>query len=382
MCSVLGLLWLCGPAAAGRPKAPPAPDEDRDEADMEAIKAALREQTPPGTGRPPPPSPGLPMLVRIYEALPSFSGAAELRLGYRRPDATPGPGNAVSAELGLDKALDPYLRLSAYATIDRQGAGLLEARAATLFLPRVRIEAGLLLHRFGRVHARHPHELLLTAPPLLLGRVFADAWPRGRLGGEASFLLPLPWYCELSAAALEHPLPAGIVPAPADAWTPLDLLYVLTLKQAARLPRGGSVALGLSGAFFANATGRGNRTDVYGVDFMFRLGPLHLEGEWAWRRRQVPGALFDDVTGYAEAAAAPRGVLLLAARYEYGSGSGAPDEAEFLQDRHRLAAGAALQPSRFARVRLDGLVDFLPAGPGYGGYLTLHLFLGTHRTLD
>src|SRR5581483_4722687 len=200
---------------------PPAPDDERDEQEMIEIKAALQADqgqrlqragsqramlagtTASGAiagGWPaalsPAPEGGL---ARRDALLPDLALVGDLLAGY---SSASGIAFGGAVEIALAKAFDRHVQLDASATADQRSAGLLEVYATTLSLPfRLQLRGGLFLHRFGLHNAWHRHAWVLIEQPLALGRAFGELGGRG-LGVEASWLLPLPWSVELSAAAL------------------------------------------------------------------------------------------------------------------------------------------------------------------------------------
>src|SRR5262249_39154721 len=129
------LLVLARAALAG----PPPPDDDVDEQEMQKIKVALREdqrqrQPPPGTQPAGPP----PVLAGLYDLLPEVDLVGEMGLSYGGlPDAAEVPagiGFSADVELGVSKAIEPYFRVEAYATLTPRAVALLEAYATTLGL--------------------------------------------------------------------------------------------------------------------------------------------------------------------------------------------------------------------------------------------------------
>lgn len=153
--------------------------------------------------------------------------------------------------------------------------------------------------KFGRLNNTHPHSWSFLDQPLVNGKFFGGESSRG-LGGELSWLSPLPWFVELIGSATmaageccarsfyggQDPGVEGID----------DLLYTTALKQF--FPLGSEVSLlwGLSGQFGPNPTGLGNRTEIYGTDIFLRWRPVDsmnrmavsLQAELMLRRRQIP----------------------------------------------------------------------------------------------
>jgi hypothetical protein len=369
-------------------------------------------------------------LSAIAELLPDVSLVGAFLLDYEHPLALAGAGSGgtsgtgvstgESVEIGVDKTVDRYFRLSAYPVIGNTGASLLEGYATTLGLPwHLQVQAGYFLHHFGLVNAVHTHAYAFADRPLLTSRIFGADGGKG-LGLQASYVFPLPFFAELAGAALDA---HGATTARSfygnssegNPPGPQDLLYVLTLKQHHGLPAQFLLSFGLSAAFGPNPTGRGNRTEVYGADLLLSHEgglPLSLLSEWALRRWQVPGQVMQDLTGYAELRVGLWAARLhLAARYQFASGTSgdplhltAPTGAA---DRHVVELALLFQPTGWSLLRLQGALDLDglggkgpdagllpgdllpgsggatgsggPSGPGYSVMLGLQLAIGAGR---
>jgi hypothetical protein len=146
--------------------------------------------------------------------------------------------------------------------------------------------------------------------PFAIGRVFGGEGNRG-LGVEASWLAPLPWSVEIFASATDS---AGEATARSffgaedlGLVTPLDLQLTVAVKQFFPLGEDWSLLWGLSAATGPNPTGHRNHSDVWGTDLYLKWRPMRggryaivsLQTEWFYRRREVPGDLLQDLSGYA-----------------------------------------------------------------------------------
>jgi hypothetical protein len=308
-------------------------------------------------------------------ALAAFSTDQPLQGGAHDPRKN--GFNLQQLELSLSKAVDPYFRFDAHLVFSQFGVEVEEAYATTLALPwNFQVRAGQLLTRLGRINPTHPHAWDFVDQPLALGRLFGGEGNRG-LGLELSYLAPLPWYVEvlggLTDAAGEATARSFLGGEDLGVRSPLDLQATVAARQFFPLSENLSLAWGLSGAFGPNATGHGNRTDVYATDLYLKFRPitygshtvLSLQAEWFYRRRQIPGDVLDDLNGYAYVfwRFAPRWAT--AVRYEHGSPArdraGAtgrdPLDPAWTDHRHRVSASFTFWPTEFSRLRLQGSAD-------------------------
>jgi hypothetical protein len=302
-------------------------------------------------------------------------------------------------ELAVSSAVDPYFRLDGHLVVGPAGVDLEELYGTTTALPaRLQARFGKIASRFGRINALHPHQWNFADQPFALGRVFGGEGNRA-LGVELSWLAPLPWWIELSLAAMDasgeqsarsfldgdNPVLRG----------PEDLLYVTAVKQLFPLTDDWSLLWGLSGAFGPNNSRLDARTDLFGTDIQLELRPVgsersaivSLQTEVFYRRRQIPPDLVWDVSTHTELFWRFAQRWGAAARYEYGSppfveGGGTPldplDPA-WSDSRHRLSASFSHRPSELSRLRLQGSRD-LPgwANPIWAVFLSAELAVGAH----
>jgi len=336
--------------------------------------------------------------VILDTALAYFSEDENLQTGGHDPKAT--GFNLQQLELALGAAVDPYFRFDGNLVFSQFGVELEEAYGTTLGLPaRLQARFGQFLHRFGRINSTHLHAWNFVDQPFALGRVFGGEGGRG-LGVELSWLAPLPWYAEVVGTAM---LAYGVGSArsfygdadlPVDG--PADLLYVTALEQFFPLNDDWSCLWGLSAALGPNATGRDNRTDVYGTDLYLKYRPVTRESQQAvawqtevfYRRRQIPDQLLEDVSLYSELTVQLTKRWAVAGRYEFGSpavGLGGekgldPLDPEWVAERQRVALNATFWPSEFSRLRLQGSYD----APGWldrgvwATFLAVELVAGAH----
>jgi hypothetical protein len=329
-------------------------------------------------------------------ALAAFSRDEQHQTGAHDPVAN--GFNLQALELSLGAAVDPYFRFDSHIVFALFGVEVEEAYATTLDLGwRSQARVGQFLTRFGRQNATHPHSWDFVDQPLALGRVFGGEGNRG-LGLELSYLAPLPWSVELvgsvTGATGEGTARSFYGAEDLGVEDPRDLLAVVAVKQFFELSADWSLALGTSFATGPNASGRENRSEVYGADLYLKFRPLvndsetsvALQSEWLYRRRQVPEDVLADVTGYAQLVYHFTRRWSTAARYEYGSATydndGAvavdPLDPEWTQGRTRVSANLTHAPTEFSRFRLQGSRDVGLGQAVWAAFLAAEFVIGAH----
>lgn len=315
-------------------------------------------------------------------------------------DPTANGFNLQQLELSVGKPVDPFFRFDANIVFSLYGVEIEEVYATTLGLPaRTQLRAGQLLTRFGRGNPTHPHAWDFADQPFPIGRVFGGEGNRG-LGVEGSILVPTPWFAELivseTGAAGESTARSFYGADDQGVETPADLQSTVALKQF--FPIGDDLSLnwGLSFAGGPNPSGRGNRSEVYGSDLYLKYRPISrgastyasLTSEWFLRRRQLPGDVLQDLSGYTQLAWKFSQRWGLSARHEIGlpatgeDGEIAADnlDPEWTDTRQRVSAATTFWPSEFSRVRLQGSANmpgWMPV-PEYAAFLTFEFAVGAH----
>lgn len=331
-------------------------------------------------------------------AVAHFSEDENFQTGAHDPTKT--GMNLQQFEMSLRAAVDPYLRFDGSLVFSELGVELEEAYGTTLGLPaRLQARFGQFLHRFGRLNATHLHAWDFVDQPFAVGRVFGSEGGRG-LGLELSWLSPLPWYAELVATVMhadgEGTARSFYADEDFEIEGPADLLYVTALEQFFPFSDDWSCLWGLSAAMGPNASGRANRTDVFGTDLYFKYRPITRQSQHAiswqtevfYRRRQIPDQLLQDVSLYSQLVVQLTKRWAVAGRYEFGSpavGLGGeegldPLDPEWVDERQRVALNASFWPSEFSRFRLQGSYD----APGWldrgiwATFLVAELVVGAH----
>ncbi len=388
------------PAAPDPGPAAPAPDPTAPADDLADIEAALgADSTATAKPAPAPASassmnPDLSFIADF--AFAAFSSDANLQGGDHDPHEN--GFNLQGLELAASKAVDPYFKFNANLNFGEDGVEIEEAYATTLDLPHdLQVRAGQFLTQFGRINPTHPHAWDFADQPFVISRVFGGEANRG-LGAEVSYLTPLPWYVEVLASVIDprgegtNRSFLGASEAPlAHPWT---VEAMLAAKQFFELSDNWSLMWGLSYVTGPNATGERTRTNLVGSDLYLKYRPItfgsdtivSLQAEVIYRRRQTPGGVLADPTGYAQLFWRFGRRWGTAARYEYGGASRGPTgvvddlDPDWTGGRHRVAAALTFWPTEFSRLRLQGQVDRPAwlADPIYAAFLALELSVGVH----
>lgn len=396
------LVAIAARAAAEPQPVPPEPSEPAvDLSDVDAAFAEVEESPAPGApaardGAPQTQSMNPDMAVILDVAAAYFSDEEHRQTGGHDPSKN--GFNFQQLELSLQSIVDPYFRFDSNIVFSLYGVEVEEAYATTLDLPaRLQVRAGQFLSRFGRINATHPHSWDFVDQPFAIGRVFGGEGGRG-LGAELAWLLPIPWFGEavVSVQQADGEATARSFYGGRDLGVdgPRDFLYVTALKQFFELHADWSLAVGASGAFGPNSTGRDNRTDVFGGDLYLKYRPItrasstivSLQTEWLLRRRQVPEDLLYDLSSYTQLFWRFAQRWGTAARWEYGSPAegvtGAaldPLDPDWTEARQRVSANVTFWPSEFSRLRLQGSRDeFGELDPIWAAFLAAEFVVGAH----
>jgi hypothetical protein len=376
-CALASAAVWTTPLAAGAQEAPAEPTAE----ELAAIEKALAgEQAQAG------PAAGSGASGAGQSFNPELAFIADVAAGWFSGGKAIAPGGHDPARSGLTlqqleltagQSVDPYFRFDAALVFSQFGVEVEEAYATTLDLPfSLQARIGQFLTRFGRQNNSHPHSWAFVDQAFPIGRIFGGEGNRG-LGGELSWLAPLPWYAEVVVSATdavgESTARSFFGGQALELESPLDLQATAALKQFFPLGDAWSLMFGLSAATGPNPTGHDNRTDVWGADLYLRWRPqgeagdtwLALQGELFWRRRQIPGDLAQDVSAYGQLVWQFAQRWAAAARYEWGGpahlldGSVGGDllDPEWTRARARATASLSFKPTEFSRIRLQGARD-------------------------
>ena len=294
-------------------------------------------------------------------------------------------------EMTLGASVDHIFRMDVNLVFSLSGVELEEAYATTLGLPwNLQLRAGQFLSRFGRINPTHPHAWDFVDQPFVIGKFFGPEGNRG-LGLELSWLAPLPWYLEVVGSAQMATSNASNRSYLGSTGTTdgvQDFLYTLAIKQFFPLHDQVGMYWGIHAQTAPNATGKDNRTNIFGTDLHLKYTPraypemsLVFQAEAMFRLRQVPHDILFDGAGYAQLVWQITRNWATGLRGEYGSGLAKDDlDAFWTDDRWRATVQVSWFPSHFSRLRAQASVDIprWQKDPIYALFLALELTAGTH----
>lgn len=398
------LLAVAGSAGAAEGEAGTAPPEPRSPAapavspeEQRLLEESLGADAPAPAAAPAAPGPSSPLggldLSLILDASAAYFSVDEpQQLGAHDPALTGFDFGGL--ELSIGASADPFFRFDGNLVFLPTGVEIEEAYATTLALPaNLQVRAGQFLTRFGRINATHPHTWQFVDQPLALGKFFGGEGSRG-VGLEGSWLAPLPWFVELSAAAngpsAAHDHDGEEEAEAAHGVEDLgDLRYTTALKQFFPLGRDWGLLWGLSAQLGPDPLGEGTRASIYGTDLRLRYRPVAsperaavtLQVEGLHRDRRVGGVSLRDRGGYAQLVWSIDPAWETGVRYELVSGvEDDPAAPGWTGLRRRASAQLTLFPSHFSRIRLQASRD----EPTYrreeiwAAFLNLEVAVGAH----
>jgi hypothetical protein len=329
-------------------------------------------------------------------------------------------------ETVFDGKVDPWFRAQANivlqltpdldTTIEAE-----EAWLETMALPwNLQFKAGQYLTQFGRLNTQHPHSWDFVDEPLVNARFLGPDGLRNP-GIQLSWLAPTPFYSELffsvqnSAGGTAYSfddthgdqtflgrLNTNSVTIDSMA----DLLYSARYAASFDLNDANTVLLGGSGAFGPNPSGNDTRTQLYGVDLLYKWKSPHQaqgfpfvawQSEWMFRRYEAGAFQFDangdgvpDVNLPAEVLRdwgfysqvsygfTPHWVASLRGDYLNG-GTGAAAPTVDNDRQWRLSPALTWYPSEFSKIRLQyNYENFQTLGPAWGIWMQFEFLLGSH----
>jgi len=215
--------------------------------------------------------------------------------------------NLQEVEVGFQASIDPYFRADTFFSVNRNEFEIEEVYATTLLsLPlNSQIRVGLMRSKFGRINTQHRHVQDFVTLPLAAAAFLGEHL--NPTGVEFNFLLPLPWFSELSASVNSPDgLETTTFARDEDANNIGRLLYIARLSNFFELSDAFSLSLGGSFATGSNGTEPGNRSNLYGVDLFAKYRPLKnsnyqefwVQSEFMYRQAETADGDLDDWGAY------------------------------------------------------------------------------------
>ncbi|MFO1488555.1 MAG: hypothetical protein U1F65_08755 [Verrucomicrobiota bacterium] len=348
--------------------------------------------------------------------------AAQLQLGDHDPVKR---GFSLrNAEIAIDGAVDPYFKGFANIALkldenDETEIELEEAYLLSTSLPAgLQVKAGQFFAAFGRQNVQHPHQWAFVDAPIILNRAFGPDGLRS-LGVQPSWLLPLPFFTELSLGILDgqggtsfgfrnpgEPDEFGVERFHGRATTSRslhsfsDLVFVPRLSSSFDLNDEQTLVLGTSAAFGPNNTGSGRHTQIYGADVYWKWKPQDADAGFpfvSWQTEALyerfeagadfaastplPAETLNDWGFYSQVLWGFRPRWIAGLRGEYANGNrGAFDANDVIRgERTRVSPNLTFLPSEFSKLRLQYNYDHGDLfGDQHSVWFQLEFLLGAH----
>jgi hypothetical protein len=213
------------------------------------------------------------------------------------------------AELAISAVADPYFDLTAIFHLHVDEFEIEEAYARTRRLPfGLQLKVGKFLSAFGRINSQHAHYWSFDGAPLV-NRLFFGGEGLNELGGQLTWLAPLPFFLQLGAEILRGENDASFGTAELESLpevrTPgLWTAFVKTSWDIGRLTAltGVSLAHGQtrSNADPANPNGFtfAGRSLIWGADLTFHYtidSYRYLQLQTEWLARRADGETYDEI---------------------------------------------------------------------------------------
>lgn len=337
-------------------------------------------------------NPSLSLILDFTAAY--FSQADRVHLGGHAP--TSSGMSLTGAELAASANVDPYFRFDMAFCFGHMH--LEEFYLTTLSLPMdLQARAGLFLAKLGRLNNTHPHSWVFGLSTLPNQYLFG-AEGMGAPGAELSWLTPLPWYAELTAAALHGGSGSFRTKALTEGEpTPKDFLYPIRLTNFFDISDDWALQIAGNAVFGPSTIGpeAGNRSSAYGLDLFLKYRPigwgetgsffLALTVESWLREMEVPQDVWRDVGGYADLTlgisrrwlAAARGELWR--RVDGDAPSDGNGRAALGLDTQRGSIALLFLPSHFSKVRLQYTLEDVEGFPlNHIGLFQIEISAGSH----
>ncbi|MEM7007538.1 MAG: hypothetical protein AAF462_00215 [Thermodesulfobacteriota bacterium] len=216
--------------------------------------------------------------------------------------------NVQEVEVGFQGVVDSFFRFDMFLSFSTEGVELEEAYGTTLFsLPlNSQFRVGRARAKFGRINQQHRHNQNFVTLPLPAAQFLGEHLNPTSI--EANFLVPLPWYLELSASGGSPDVEVPTFARDEDANDLGRLLYVFHMANFFELSESFGVNLGGSFATGVNGTAPGERSNLYGIDLYAKYRPLKnnpyqeimLQSEFMYLDAQTPEETLENWGWYAE----------------------------------------------------------------------------------
>ncbi len=216
--------------------------------------------------------------------------------------------NVQEIEVGFKSVVDSYFRFDLFLSFSTEGVELEEAYGTTLFsLPlNSQFRIGRARAKFGRINQIHRHNQNFVTLPLPAAQFLGEHLNPTSI--EANFLVPVPWYLELSTSGGSPDVETPTFARDENANDIGKLLYIFHIANFFELSESLGVSLGGSFATGSNGTAAGERSNLYGIDLFVKYRPLKnnpyqevmFQSEFMYLDAQTPEETLENWGWYAE----------------------------------------------------------------------------------
>lgn len=216
--------------------------------------------------------------------------------------------NVQEIEVGFQGVVDSFFRYDMFLSFSTEGVELEEAYGTTLFsLPlNSQFRIGRARAKFGRINQLHRHSQDFVTLALPAAQFLGEHLNPTSI--EANFLVPVPWYLELSASGGSPDVETPTFARDEDANDLGRLLYIFHVSNFFELSEALGVSLGGSFATGSNGTAAGERSNLYGIDLYAKYRPLKnnpyqeitFQSEFMYLDAQTPDETLENWGWYAQ----------------------------------------------------------------------------------
>ena len=317
-------------------------------------------------------------------------------------------------ELVFDGAVDPYFKGQANIVLQITPEGgttieLEEAFVTTTSIPHnLQLKAGQYFTEFGRINPQHPHSWDFVDQPLVSGLMFGGDGLRS-VGARLSWLMPTGVYSEfivgVENANGETTTSFGSIAGETQFGRPIlpdvvkalgDMLYVPRWAGSFDIGDNQTMVVGASGAFGPNGTGPGAKTEIGGVDVLWKWKSaradkgfpfVKVQAEWMLRNYDaaatptLPAAVFQDHGAYAQVIWGIKPMWTAGLRLEAVGGDVGDDPLDpRFRPRQRVSLDGTWYPTEYSKLRLQYAYDQRTGGFADANsiWLQFEFLLGAH----
>ncbi len=282
--------------------------------------------------------------------------------------------NLQEIEVAFQSIIDPYFRADVMLSFGEHEVELEEGYFTTLGLVKgLQIRGGKMRLPFGRQNPKHT-ETWDFADNSLVNKYLLGPDGLKELGVEVSYLFPLPFFLQFQGTFSNGDNDTSFGKTRAK-----DFLYQGRLTTSFDTSANTSILIGGSGAFGFNKSGPGNKTSLFGGDFLFKWKPksyrsLVWQSEYVYRSYEDPTGTQKDggLYSYIDYQFVKRWHAGI--RYDR---MGWPSA--LLPKEYRVTPAITFNPTEFTRIRAQYEYDKVASvDPTHAAFLQFEFSMGPH----